>query len=237
MEVGLVVVIVVAVYRPHHVAQGHAHLAVSGDVTRGAATGGLRAYRRFITEQQPYEVVERYPEFELRRYPSHAVAEVPVHGSFGSTGNQAFRALFMYVTGHNESAGSIAMTAPVVQESPGFEKIAMTAPVVQTEADGGEHVVAFVLPASLTAATAPVPTDPRVRVRQVPDRVAAAVRYSGRWSESAYRRHLADLKAGIARAGLVATGPPRYARFDPPFTPWFLRRNEVVPDVVWPEGG
>lgn len=238
MEVGLVVVIVVvAVYRPHHVAQGHARLAVSGDLTRGAATGGSRAYRRFMTERQPYEVVERYPEFELRRYPSHSVAEVPVHGSFGSTGNQAFRALFKYITGHNESAGSIAMTAPVVQESPGFEKIAMTAPVVQTEADGGEHVVAFVLPASLTAATAPVPTGPRVRVKQVPDRVAAAVRYSGRWSESAYRRHLADLEAGIARAGLVATGPPRYARFDPPFTPWFLRRNEVVQDVVWPEGG
>ncbi|MEH6818853.1 MAG: heme-binding protein [Dietzia psychralcaliphila] len=98
-------------------------------------------------------------------------------------------------------------------------------------------MVAFVLPASLTAATAPVPTDPRVRVEQVPDRVAAAVRYSGRWSESAYRRHLADLEAGIARAGLVATGPPRYARFDPPFTPWFLRRNEVVQDVVWPGEG
>src|SRR5699024_10697580 len=60
-----------------------------------------------------------------------------------------------------------------------------------------------------------------------PERIAAAVRYSGRWSESAYRRHLADLEAGIARAGLVAAGPPRFARFDPPFTPWFLRRNEV----------
>ena len=236
MGLVVVVIVVVAIFHPHHVAQWHARLAVSGDWTRGAATGRSRAYRRFMTEQQPYEVVERYPEFELRRYPSHAAAEVSVRGSFSSAGNQAFRALFRYITGHNESAGSIAMTAPVVQEASGSEKVAMTAPVVQTEADGGEHVVAFVLPASLTAATAPVPTDPRVRVKQVPDRVAAAVRYSGRWSESAYRRHLADLEAAIARAGLVATGPPRYARFDPPFTPWFLRRNEVVQDVVWPEG-
>lgn len=190
-----------------------------------------------MTEQQPYEVLERFPEFELRQYPSHAVAEVSVHGSFGSAGNQAFRALFRYITGHNESAGSIAMTAPVVQESAGSEKVAMTAPVVQTEADGDEYVVAFVLPASLTAATAPVPTDPRVRVRQVPDRVAAAVRYSGRWSESAYRRRLDRLQAALGRAGLVATGPPRCARFNPPLTPWFLRRNEVVQDVVWPEDG
>ncbi|GAA1699235.1 heme-binding protein [Dietzia cercidiphylli] len=189
-----------------------------------------------MTEQQPYEVVQRYPEFELRRYPSHAVAEISVRGSFDSAGNQAFRSLFKYITGHNESAGSVAMTAPVVQEPPGSETIAMTAPVVQTQAEDGEHLVAFVLPASLTAATAPVPTDPRVRIRQVPDRVAAAVRYSGRWSESGYRRHLADLEAGIARAGLVATGPPRFARFDPPFKPWFLRRNEVVQDVEWRDG-
>ncbi|MBB1032752.1 heme-binding protein [Dietzia sp. SLG310A2-38A2] len=187
-----------------------------------------------MTEQQPYEVVQRYPEFELRRYPSHAVAEVSVRGSFGNAGNQAFRSLFRYITGHNESAGSVAMTAPVVQEPPSSEKVAMTAPVVQTQADDGAHVVAFVLPASLTAATAPVPTDPQVRLRQVPDRVAAAVRYSGLWSESSYRRHLAELEAGIARAGLIATGPPRFARFDPPFRPWFLRRNEVLQDVEWP---
>lgn len=58
-----------------------------------------------MTEQQPYEVLERFPQFELRRYPSHAAAEVSVHGSFGSAGNQTFRALFRYVTGHNESQG------------------------------------------------------------------------------------------------------------------------------------
>ena len=188
-----------------------------------------------MTEQQPYEVLEQHPGFELRRYPSHAVAEVRVRGSFDGAGNSAFRALFRYITGHNESAGSIAMTAPVLQERSRSEKVAMTAPVVQTETDEGEHVVALVLPATMSAESAPVPADPAVRVRQVPERLAAAVRYSGRWTESAYRRHLSDLQAEIVRAGLVATGPPRFARFDPPFTPWFLRRNEVVQDVERPD--
>ena len=82
-----------------------------------------------------------------------------------------------------------------------------------------------------------MPADPAVRVRQVPERLAAAVTYSGRWSESSYRRHLADLETAIERVGLVATGPPRFARFDPPFKPWFLRRNEVVQDVVRPDDG
>ncbi len=189
-----------------------------------------------MTEQQPYEVVERYSAFELRRYPPHVVAEVRVRGSFESSGSTAFRALFGYISGQNESARSVAMTAPVVQEVAGAERVAMTAPVAQTETAEGEYLIAFVLPATLTAETAPVPTNPQVRVRALPERLAAAVRFSGRWTESAYRRHLADLESEIARAGLVPVGRPRFARFDPPYLPWFLRHNEAVQDVRRPDG-
>ncbi|CAN5235871.1 heme-binding protein [soil metagenome] len=189
-----------------------------------------------VTEHQPYELVERYPAFELRRYPPHVVAEVSVRGTFEGAGNRAFRVLFGYISGQNESARSVAMTAPVVQEVAGSERVAMTAPVVQTEAAEGEFIIAFVLPATLTVETAPVPSDPRVHVRALPERLAAAVRFSGRWAESAYRRHLADLESEIARAGLLPVGRPRFARFDPPYRPWFLRHNEVVLDVRWPDG-
>ncbi len=195
---------------------------------------GLRTVGH-VTEQQPYELVQRYSAFELRRYPSHVVAEVSVRGSFESAGSRAFRALFGYISGQNESVRSIAMTAPVVQEVAGSERVAMTAPVAQTETAEGEYLIAFVLPATLTAETAPVPSNPQVRVRALPERLAAAVRFSGRWTESAYRRHLADLESEIALAGLLPIGRPRYARFNPPYTPWFLRHNEVVQDVRWPE--
>jgi hypothetical protein len=188
-----------------------------------------------VTEQQPYELVERYAGFDLRRYPSHVVAEVSVRGSFEGAGSRAFRALFGYISGQNESARSVAMTAPVLQEVAGPERVAMTAPVSQTETGEGEYLIAFVLPAALTVGTAPVPSDPQVRVRAVPERLAAARRFSGRWTESAYRRHLAHLEAGIDRAGLCPMGQPRFARFDPPFTPWFLRHNEVVQDVRRPD--
>lgn len=190
-----------------------------------------------MTEQQPYEVVRSYPAFELRRYPAHLVAEVSVQGSFEEAGNRAFRSLFGYITGQNASAESVAMTAPVVQQDVRSEKIAMTAPVVQTENGSGDHVVAFVLPASMTAETAPVPTDPDVRVREVPERLAAAVRYSGRWTEGAYRRRLAQLESEVVAAGFRPSGTARFARFDPPFKPWFLRRNEVVQDVVATQAG
>jgi hypothetical protein len=185
-----------------------------------------------VTEQQPYEVVQSYPTFELRRYPAHLVAEVSVQGPFEDAGNRAFRPLFGYITGQNESARSVAMTAPVVQETATSEKVAMTAPVVQVENGSGDQVVSFVLPSSMTLETAPVPANPNVRVREMPGRLAAAMRYSGRWTEAGYRRRLAQLKTDMVRVGLHPGGTARFARFDPPFKPWFLRHNEVVQDLV-----
>ena len=185
-----------------------------------------------VTEKQPYDVLQQHDGFELRRYPEHVVAEVELEGSFEDAGDRAFRLLFGYITGANHIRRSVAMTAPVVQEAARPQKVAMTAPVVQHQRAGGRFVVAFVLPASMTLDTAPVPTDPAVRVRAVPERVAAAVRYSGRWSRESYERNLTELLHAVATAGLVPGGTPRFARFDPPFMPWFLRRNEVVVDVV-----
>jgi hypothetical protein len=62
--------------------------------------------------------------------------------------------------------------------------------------------------------------------------MAAALRFSGRWSRSSYEKRTAQLLVAVATAGLEVVGPPRYARFDPPWTPWFLRRNEVVVPVA-----
>lgn len=180
-----------------------------------------------MTEQQPFEVVRAYPGWELRHYPEHLVAQIAVSGSFEQVGSVAFGPLVSYIGGANRSRTRIAMAAPVVQG----ERIAMTAPVVQQPGQAGDYIVAFVLPSSLTAQTAPEPTDPRVQVRLVPACDAAAIRYTGRWSQSAYRQHCDQLRAAIAGAGLRAVGEPRFARFDPPFKPWFLRRNEVVIEV------
>ena len=127
----------------------------------------------------------------------------------------------------------IAMTSPVVQEASTVtsQKIAMTSPVIQ-EAEGDEFVVAFVLPANFTAETAPAPTNPRVVVRTVPARDAAAIRFSGRWSAASYDKHLQTLREGIVAAGKTTKGEPRFARFDPPYTPWFLRHNEISIDLT-----
>lgn len=202
-----------------------------------------------MTEQQPYELLRRYADFELRRYPAHTVAEVEVSASFDRAGNAAFRHLFNYISGGNTARQSLAMTAPVVQESaarrPPSQKVAMTAPVLQSgpldagAADaraGGEgaYLIAFVLPEGMTEESAPVPADPRVRIRTVPASTAAVLRFSGRGSGAAFAKRGHELREAMAAAGLQPAGPPRFARFDPPFKPFFLRRNEVVQDVARP---
>ncbi|MDQ0770370.1 hypothetical protein QF031_003119 [Pseudarthrobacter defluvii] len=194
-----------------------------------------------MTEQQPYELVRRYPHFELRRYPDFAVAEVTVTADFDRAGNAAFRHLFNYISGNNAAREKLAMTAPVLQEQ-APQKLAMTAPVLQSgplPGTGGpaEFTVAFVLPAGVTAETAPVPTDPKVRVRAVPGSLAAVLGFSGRGSAHAFEKRNNGLQAALTLAGLTPVGPPRFARFDPPFKPWFLRHNELVQDVREPAPG
>ncbi|HSN10987.1 MAG TPA: heme-binding protein [Propionibacteriaceae bacterium] len=185
-----------------------------------------------MTEQQPYDVLVRFPGFELRRYPAHLVAEVEVQSSFTNAGNDAFGILAAFISGRNSTRAKVAMTAPVVQER--GSRIAMTSPVIQgSGGESGRQIVGFVMPAAFTMETLPAPTDPRVSVREVPTEYAAAKTFTGRWTERSFTEQLADLRRAVTEAGLEICGHARYARFDPPWTPWFLRRNEVVLPVVY----
>ncbi len=187
-----------------------------------------------MTEQQPYDVIAQHAAFELRRYPEHLVANIHVEGTFDSAGSVAFGALFGYISGENESAESIAMTAPVVQQQGSGQSISMTSPVTQTETGSGQFVVAFVLPHEMTMDSAPRPTNPRVQLAVVPECLVAAITFSGVGSASTYAEHREELMAAIAAAGLTQQGPARFAQFDAPRTPGSERRNEVQQTVLDP---
>jgi hypothetical protein len=75
--------------------------------------------------------------------------------------------------------------------------------------------------------SAPEPIDPRIHLRAVAASRIAVIRYSGFWSDSNYASHLARLKERLTAAGLTWSGEPVFSRYDPPFMPWFLRRNEI----------
>jgi hypothetical protein len=177
-------------------------------------------------EEASYRVIEKEKDFELREYDRYIVAETLVEGDFNEVGNEAFRRLFAYISGKNRRRQSIAMTAPVSQE-PDSVKIPMTAPVNQERA-GEKWRVAFVMPAGFTLETLPEPLDGKVALRMIPKRLMAARRYSGTWSRSRYEEKKSELEGWIERRGVKPAGEPVLARYNPPFTPWFLRRNEVL---------
>jgi len=180
-------------------------------------------------EEPRFKVLEQDGSFELREYSPYVVAETRVEAGFEDAGSIAFQRLFRYISGDNIAQQKIAMTAPVTQSR--GEKISMTAPVSQV-ADGNAYLVAFTLPSTYTLATAPQPLDPTVRIRAVPAQLIACWRYSGRWTASNYRDHEALLRERIKARGLITRGAPVLARYNPPFTPWFMRRNEVLIPVA-----
>ncbi|MGB8326245.1 MAG: heme-binding protein [Steroidobacteraceae bacterium] len=183
-------------------------------------------------EEPVYTLIERQEPFEVREYQSYVVAETLVDGTFDSVGSEGFRRLFRYISGANREAARIAMTAPVEQAAAGT-KISMTAPVEQQRA-GRHWRIAFVLPASYTLASAPRPTDDRIAISEVPARRVAVVRYSGTWGQARYDSELAALRHFIGERGLRAIGEPVFSRYNPPFMPWFLRRNEIQVPVQAP---
>lgn len=176
-------------------------------------------------EEPAYEVTARIGDVELRQYASYVVAEVLIAGSATEAGNKGFRILAGYIFGKNKGERKLAMTAPITQAAAPM-KLAMTAPVTQSAAPGG-YLVQFVLPRSVTLDAAPKPIDRRIVIRQTQPMRVAAIRYSGRWSDANYNRHLAQLEDTLRKAGVKWSGEPVYSRYNPPFTPWFLRRNEI----------
>ncbi len=177
-------------------------------------------------EKLAYRTIEQDGDVELRRIEPHVVAETFVEGDFERVGSEGFRRLVEYIGGANRKRARVAMTAPVAQE-PVSEKIAMTAPVGQEKVED-RYRITFVMPSKYTLANLPQPTDERIRLREEPARTVAVIRYTGFWSRSRYDLHEWRLREWIQRRGLESVGEPVWARYDPPFMPWFLRRNEIL---------
>ena len=197
-------------------------LVPTAALTLGLALGDAQAH---AIEEPVFQIVRKYDGFEIRDYQPYVVAEVVVPGPAEEAGNQGFRILAAYIFGKNKGERNIEMTAPVAQ-TPVPTKLEMTAPVTQSATDAG-FAIQFTMPASYTLESLPEPLDARITLKALPGGRFAVIRYSGSWSESNYSTHLERLNAGVAAAGLTTTGAPIYSRYNAPFVPWFMRRNEI----------
>ena len=210
-------------------------VATAASVVACSAFGGKAA------EEPAHQVVIEDGDFQVREYETYAVAETIVSPPFDAATSMGFGRLVRYISGANAGQRKIEMTAPVELEPRG-EKIKMTAPVLLSPAEysGGSEDskltgdaidawrMAFVLPDAYSAENAPVPSNPRVRIRDVEPRRVATVRFSGILRDTVAEQQRKRLEAWLAERGLEHEDDWRTAGYNPPWTIPQLRRNEVL---------
>jgi effector-binding domain-containing protein len=168
-----------------------------------------------MTEQQKYKVVKKFVDFEIRDYESCNVAEVCVDGSMSQAGSYGFRPLFNYISQNN---------------------ISMTAPVIQIPVKNDKWRISFVMPSGSDISSLPISRNSDVEIKQIPQGFYACLKFSGNYSEAKLQKNLSLLRGALAREAIKEIGNEnnwRSARFDPPFKPSFLKRNEIHIPVNW----
>ena len=190
----------------------------------GCSVFGIRT-----ADEPNYQVLNDYGPIQIRQYPALVVAQTEVNADFKNSSSQGFQLLAGYIFGNNKKQQKMAMTAPVIQEQE-TETLAMTAPVLQQKS-GAVWLMAFVLPAEYSVATAPVPLNTAVVIKEIPGKKVAVIRYSGSLSEQGIEEKSEELKNWLSKQGYRAIFPSRSAAYDPPWTLPFLRRNEIHIDI------
>lgn len=171
-------------------------------------------------EEPKYTVVGRRPGFELRRYGELVVAETRMEGGQGHALQSGFRRLAGYIFGGNLAGRKIAMTAPVLLTS--------AEPGPSVLPNRGAWTVRFVMPSGQDVQSLPAPRDAGVRLTRVAGGLFAVARFSGVATPEAAAREASGLMARLQAEKLETDGPPALAQYDPPWTLWFLRRNEII---------
>jgi effector-binding domain-containing protein len=184
-------------------------------------------------ETAPYTLLksDQTQKIEVRNYQSMVLVSA---STSGSSSNSAFRKLFKYISGANEGATEIAMTAPVIMDDKKMSKkgteISMTAPVFMNESADASSM-SFVMPNNFTLATTPKPTDPDVKVSERKNYKVASIQFSGTLSERNVEKHSKILSTWISNNGYTAISTPVKAGYNGPITLPMMRRNEVLIEV------
>lgn len=189
------------------------------------------------TEEPNYTVLSQMDDFELRRYDKQLVAQTLVSGDQDSASREGFKVLADYIFGNNTAptggSSKISMTAPVTMQPNNkksdseSQKIAMTAPVSMQQ-DDGKWRVKFTMPSQYTMQTLPKPNNPNITITEVPAQTYGVIKFSGLAGSKKVATKTEELQSWMQTQNLTITGEPELARYNPPWTLPFLRRNEVM---------
>ncbi|MBY0346116.1 MAG: heme-binding protein [Neisseriaceae bacterium] len=203
-------------------------------------TSMLTASMVMAIEEPKYIVLEKSEPFELREYSRLIVAEVEVEGDLDTASSLGFRLIAGYIFGENQVAEKMAMTAPVgiVLNPPNTSaKIAMTAPVIiesrqSIEVTSKLWTVSFVMPSEYTLASLPKPLNPKIKIREISAQRRAVMTFSGFYNEEKVQEKTQALRDWMSVKNFKSAGEPQFARYNVPWTLPFMRRNEVMLEVL-----
>ena len=162
-----------------------------------------------------YQLIRKLNKIEIRFYESIVIAKVDGYGDSG------FNILFNYISGNNTTKTNLEMTSPVISQN-----IEMTTPVLSEE-----DSIAFVIPEEFTIETTPKPNDERVEIQKISERYVAALGFSGRWMSENFTAKSKQLLEELQTSKIETKGKVFAMRYSGPFTPWFLRKNEVAIEI------
>ena len=171
-----------------------------------------------MTQTVSYEITGKIGEIEFRKYPRMILATV-----MSDRNDSGFNLLFSYITGKNHPKRQIPMTAPVITS----EQIPMTAPVVSDE-----KTMSFVMPGGKEQDEIPEPLDERVKITAQDPREMAVIRFKGYAGREEVNEVTSRLLEGLQKAGITTRGRPVLMRYNAPWTPGFLRRNEIGIEIT-----
>ena len=180
------------------------------------------------TEEPKYNIKLIEDNIEIRLYEPMIIAEVDIKGNRDSAASQGFKILADYIFGNNNINQDIAMTAPVQQQN--NQKINMTAPVQQQESND-VWKISFVMPSQYSMKTLPKPNNPKITIKEIPEKAYIAIRFSGMRSDYNMTKHKKQLMQYVTDHNIKIIAAPKYAFYDPPWTLPFLRRNEIMMEI------
>lgn len=188
------------------------------------------------TEEPQFSIIEKSEPFELRAYAPQLIAEVKVEGDLDTASSQGFRLIAAFIFGQNKVSEKISMTVPVGIETAQSTKIAMTVPVgIEASKDSAkgvnQWVFSFVMPSEYTMATLPKPLNPLVTIRELPAQKRAVITFSGFYNEAKVLEKTKALEEWVKSKQWQAIGSPQFARYNPPWSIPFMRRNEILISV------
>ena len=179
-------------------------------------------------EEPKYQLVETFEKIEVRSYFEYWVAEVEVTGDRNEAGSAGFKLLAAYIFGKNLGNHNISMTAPVIQTEHIPPELGTSLITQSYEGSHRKWTIQFTMPSKFTLETLPKPKNSRVHLKLIPRKKVAVVTYSGRWTEANYQENLEVLKATLEKGKFTPVGEPFWARYNAPYTLWFLRKNEIL---------